>query len=148
MANGLMGKLTLDVSGVMKSIDDLQRGLANLGKGGGNIQIPSVDALKTQLTDVSKQLTEIDSKLKNIGSGGSNVNQHASKVRELVGLYKEMMSIETKMTSLDATGGHANQINVLYDRYGELIKRIEQYSQADQQKARETDTYLKAEQKQ
>lgn len=69
-------------------------------------------------------------------------------MRELVGLYKEMMSIETKMTSLDYAGGHANQVDVLYDRYGELIQRIEQYSKADQQKAQESEGYLKAEQKQ
>lgn len=148
MANGLMGKLTLDVSGVMKSIDELQRGLANLGKGGGNITIPGIDALKTSLADVSKQLTDVDTKLKNLGKGGGGTDHQASKVKELISLYKEMMSIETKMTSLDAAGGHANQINVLYDRYGELIKRVEQYSQADQQKARESETYLRAEQKQ
>ena len=38
MANGLAGKLTLDTSGVMKAIDslkDLERAVANIGKGAG-----------------------------------------------------------------------------------------------------------------
>lgn len=69
-------------------------------------------------------------------------------MRELVGLYKEMMSIETKITSLEASGGHNNQLDILYNRYGELIKRVEQYSQAEQQKAQDAEAYLKAEQKQ
>lgn len=66
MANGLIGKLTLDVSGVMKSIDDLKNGLANLGKGGGsgNIHIPGIDALKQDLQSVLPILNQIDTQLK------------------------------------------------------------------------------------
>lgn len=66
MADGLLGKLTLDVSGVMKSIDDLQKGLANLGKGGGsgNINIPGVDALKKELQSIVPVLNQIDAQLK------------------------------------------------------------------------------------
>lgn len=66
MADGLLGKLTLDVSGVMKSIDDLQKGLANLGKGGGsgNINVPGIDALKQDLQSVLPILNQIDAQLK------------------------------------------------------------------------------------
>lgn len=66
MADGLLGKLTLDVSGVMKSIDDLQKGLANLGKGGGsgNINVPGIDALKQDLQSVLPILSQIDAQLK------------------------------------------------------------------------------------
>lgn len=65
--NGLLGRLTLDVSGVMKSIDDLQKGLANLGKGGGGnggINIPGIDALKQDLQSVLPILKQIDTQLK------------------------------------------------------------------------------------
>ena len=77
MAQGLMRKLTLDISGVMKSIDDLQKGLANLGKGGGgsgngNLTIPGLDALKKQLTDLSTQIKDVDQLIKNLGSGGGS----------------------------------------------------------------------------
>lgn len=69
MAQGLFGKLTLDVSGVMKSIDDLQKGIANLGKGNGNgngnINIPGIDALKKDLQSVLPILNQIDTQLKN-----------------------------------------------------------------------------------
>lgn len=64
--NGLLGRLTLDVSGVMKSIDDLQKGIANLCKSGGsgNIHIPGIDALKQDLQSVLPILKQIDTQLK------------------------------------------------------------------------------------
>lgn len=67
MAQGLMRKLTLDISGVMKSIDDLQKGIANLGKGNGsgNVNIPGIDALKKDLQSVLPILNQIDTQLKN-----------------------------------------------------------------------------------
>ncbi len=103
MADGLMGKLTLDVSGVMKSIDDLQKGLANLGKGGGsgNINIPGIDALKTDLTNLSKQLTDINTQINSLGSAGGGGGNNNS-VKELINLYKELETVNQKMFRTDS----------------------------------------------
>ena len=89
MAGGIMGKLSLDISSVMKSIDDLQKGIANLGKGGGSggIHVPGIDDLKKDLQSVLPLLNQIDTQLKSLGSGGSGgggVEQQSAKVRELV----------------------------------------------------------------
>lgn len=90
MAGGIMGKLSLDISSVMKSIDDLKNGLANLGKGGGGtggIHVPGIDDLKKDLQSVLPLLNQIDTQLKSLGSGGSGgggVEQQSAKVRELV----------------------------------------------------------------
>ena len=88
MAQGLMRKLTLDISGVMKSIDDLQKGIANLGKGNGNgnVNIPGIDALKKDLQSVLPILNQIDTQLKSLGSGGSDgdgkVKENTRRVSE------------------------------------------------------------------
>lgn len=85
MAQGLMGKLTLDISGVMKSIDDLQKGIANLGKGNGNgnVNIPGIDALKQDLQSVLPILNQIDTQLKSLGSDGSDDGKTKENTRRV-----------------------------------------------------------------
>lgn len=85
MAQGLMGKLTLDISGVMKSIDDLQKGIANLGKGNGNgnVNIPGIDALKQDLQSVLPILNQIDTQLKSLGSDGSGDGKTKESTRRV-----------------------------------------------------------------
>ena len=59
-----------------------------------------------------------------------------------------MMSLDTKREALSRSGGHANQLDVVLKRYDALLDKIAQYSVADKNKAKNTETYRKAEQKQ
>ena len=147
MADGLMGKLTLDVSGVMKSIDDLQKGLANLGKGGsGNIDIPGIDALKTGLADIGKQLTEIDSKLKNLGKGGGGGDAGA-QVKELINLYKELESVNQKVFKAQAGSELESVYKSQRAELEKLISDTQRYTDEQRKSAQESSAVQKARQK-
>lgn len=149
MPNGLIGKLTLDVSGVMKSIDELKKGLANLGKGGGagngNITLPGVDALKKQLEGVSTQLTKIDEQLKNLGkggggSGGTAVDLHAQAIEKATAKLVEMEQIQQRLNknNLSSTG-----VEQLTARYEKLNTELQRYTSATIEEAKQSTEYKK-----
>lgn len=147
MAQGLMGKLTLDVSGVMKSIDDLQKGLANLGKGGGagngNITLPGVDALKKQLEGVSAQLTKIDDQLKNLGkggggSGGTAVDLHAQALEKATAKLVEMEQIQQRLNKNNLSSVSVEQLTA---RYEKLNTELQRYTSATIDEAKQSTEY-------
>ena len=144
MPNGLVGKLTLDVSGVMKSIDELQKGLANLGKGGGagngNITLPGVDALKKQLEGVSTQLTKINEQLKNLGkggggSGGTAVDQHAQAIKQLIKLYTDYERIQQRLANSSVGAAERKELQAQAQAIQDKINYSKQYTDAQRQAA-------------
>lgn len=150
--NGLLGRITLDVSGVMKSIEDLQKGLANLGKGGGgngNINIPGIDTLKKSLDEVNTKLTDVSNKLKNLGSGGGSggggggtggIDLQRQALEKLIGKLVEMEQIQQRLLS-----GNASSLTVekLTSRYEELSQSLGRFTKETMEQAKADSQYQK-----
>ena len=124
MANGVIGKLTLDVSDVEKKVDKINQALSKIGTN-SQVKIQIADEVKKQLDkvydEIQKGAEKLTKAMQNIG-GAKTANAENKELNEALRMYEKLYNAKAKMYELEQKG---QQVSTAYAKASDDVKKYQ-----------------------
>ena len=112
--NKLLGKLQLDSSGVMKTIQDVNNALKDLGKG---VDLNLTNILNTK---VNTQLQQLKQQIEAVSKAASGMGtSQRDQINQAVSLMKQQIDLENKMMKQGVSGAYSERMRDLQKQYSD-----------------------------
>lgn len=117
--NKLLGKLQLDSSGVMKTIQDVNNALKDLGKG---VDLNLTNILNTK---VNTQLQQLKQQIEAVSKATTGMGtSQRDQINQAVSLMKQQIDLENKMMKQGVSGAYSERMHDLQKQYSDLTKNF------------------------